>query len=160
MSKKLMNETNMKKIMLFILLICVGLGAYAVNYPTYKPSSTNRQVYSQPVVQSHVQPIGGYSTVATGGTTTTDEGSAISARGPRRVDYNDSNLPETGYVDGDTYTDDQGNTYYWYYGQWNDTPLLIDPGNPAPIGSPILPMLLFALMAGGAIALRRRQAQA
>lgn len=144
----------MKKYIM-ILMVLVSCGLYAIDYPTYKPVNSR---YSSPVSSPIEQPVyGAYSTVATGGTTTTGEGSLINS-GPRRVAY--SGPEPQSPKDGDTWTDQNGVTWE-YDGEdgWSKVSSS-DAGNPDPIGDPMLPMLLFALMAGGAIALRRRQAQA
>lgn len=144
----------MKKYIM-IVMVLVSCGLYAIDYPTYKPVNSR---YSSPVSSPVEQPVyGAYSTVATGGTTTFGEGSAISgySNGPRRA----PSMP--GAYIGET--KEEGDvTYVWNGSAWEreDDDTEEDPGNPFPVGDPILPMLLFALMAGGAIALRRRQAQA
>ena len=154
----------MKKVILswaFVLIATTASNLYAINYPSYShPSSSDRQVMGN--VQDF-QPTfyGGYSTIATGGTTTTGEGALTTApSGPRRTNYNGGSEPQNPDV-FDTWTVN-GTTYYWNGSQWVDgfgNPL--DPGvlgNDSPLGSPVLPMLLMALLAAGAVYLRRRKA--
>lgn len=77
-------DMNMKKLIMFFVLL-IPTVVMAVNYPTYKPNSRYGQPQEQQMYNS--QPTyGGYSTVATGGTTTTGEGSILNTpeiSGPR-----------------------------------------------------------------------------
>lgn len=41
----------MKKIVMLFVLVCVGLSAYAINYPTYKPSKLDREAAAQQQMQ-------------------------------------------------------------------------------------------------------------
>lgn len=157
----------MKKILSILILICMGLSAYAINYPTYKPDPRDRQMQpNQPAMQRQSAPVvGGYSTVATGGTTTTGEGSAVAARanGPRRTIYQQTppDNTEEEWYDG---------TNMWHYNpiteRWEDAlgtgefwHPKDDDENRQPVGSPLV-MLLFAAAACAAIRFRHRNAQA
>lgn len=160
----------MKKILSILILICMGLSAYAINYPTYKPDPRDRQMQpNQPAMQRQSAPVvGGYSTVATGGTTTTGEGSAVGgpARGPRRATITQPTPPENPEDGMEWY--DGHNT--WEYnsntGRWEDAlgtgafwHPKDDDENRQPVGSPLV-MLLFAAAACAAIRFRHRNAQA
>lgn len=161
----------MKKILSILILICMGLSAYAINYPTYKPDPRDRQMQpNQPAMQRQSAPVvGGYSTVATGGTTTTGEGSAVAARanGPRRVHAGGTTPPDPSedyeWVDDDyNYWVYNENAQQWEAGQlgtgefWHPKD---DDENRQPVGSPLV-MLLFAAAACAAIRFRHRNAQA
>lgn len=161
----------MRKSILIISLMTVVMAAFAINYPTYKPSSRDRQMQGQATMHSaQGQPISGYSTVATGGTTTTGEGSAIG--GPRRTTipgsdwgggYDEYGFPN-GASEGDVFTDESGTYIYSSTQGWVESSTYVKPGDigqsdQAPIGSPIV-MLLFAAMAAAVIAVRRHRALA
>lgn len=104
--------------------------------------------------------VGAYSIVATGGMTT-DQTAFNGRRGaPRRASYSGSTPPANPNV-GDTWTYN-GEEFQWNGENWvDDFGHVIDPGpwdkNNSPIGSPILPFLLFAVMACGVIYYRRRK---
>lgn len=153
----------MKKVILslaFVLIATTASNLYAINYPSYShPSSSDRQVMGN--VQDYQPTLyGGYSTIATGGTTTTGEGAMTAPSGPRRTNYNGGSMPG-GANDGDRWTSN-GKTYTYYGGTWyDDWGVPLDPGvlgNDSPLGSPVLPMLFMALLAAGAVYLRRRKA--
>lgn len=119
----------MKKILVFILLLS-GVSVFAVDFPNRNQQSTltNSQY-------------GGYSTVATGGTTTMGDGSIIEGG------YTPSAAPRRSSSIGDTYVDENGNVYVWDGTDWVANTQLENAGSPTPIGDAILPLLMcLALM--------------
>lgn len=153
---------NLRVVTIVTLLIIMILPVTAVNYPTYKPTRT---AYSTtPSVPSDDNSgnttYGGYSTTTSGGVTTYGEGSAIGARGPRRMPIggyteNPDGSPVENGSENETYIDSKGNTWVYYSdGGWEKVSSE-DAGNPMPIGSPLL-MLLFAAMAAAVVAWRRK----
>lgn len=150
----------MKKSILLISLMAVAMAVFAIDYPTYKPttpiyggggstgngnSGTTETTY------------GGYSTTTSGGVTTYGEGAATGpARGPRRT-------PSTpGSYEGETKIED-GKQWVWTGTDWV-VDEFYNPNDPnrsdqSPVGTPWI-MLLFAAMAAGVVAVRRRKAMA
>lgn len=157
--------SNMKRIFLTIAVIFgVGICAYAIDYPTYKSSVSRNGAISgdnvQPIQTSQYGVYG--NSVLTGGITTTGETgfSGNQTSGPRRAGVSGGGITtEDGYKGWDS----EGNVYFWSDddGCWEPTGEKLnpgDPGDPIPVGSPVLPMLFFALLAAGAVYLRRRKA--
>lgn len=151
-----------KQVMIMIGLLMAATAAMAINYPTYKPTrqpsmqQTNR---SQNVQGSQY---GAYSTVATGGTTTTGEGSAIG--GPRKVTVvNGNNVWESDETPSNQQAGDQWGNLVWDPGNgcWVDQyGVAYDkPYDPAPIGSPYV-LLLFAAAACGVVYYRQKRSKA
>lgn len=168
----------MKKFVLMIVLT-ISASAYAINFPTYRP------VYGTDFAPVEVDAIYrwdslfdsemlfcGYSTVATGGRTTDGDGSIADQHrnAPRRSGKSSfpSTRPDGSPLEIGDYCVIDGITYY-YLGNprgWStEGPMggngqLVQPGvaaNGSPIGSPILPFLLMALMACGVIYYRHRK---
>lgn len=150
----------MKKSILVISLMTVAMAVFAIDYPTYKPttpiyggggstgngnSGTTETTY------------GGYSTTTSGGVTTYGEGAAV---GPRRTNWgtNDPQNPQ----EGDTKIED-GKQWVYLNGDWvldgNYHAPDVDQSDQSPVGTPWI-MLLFAAMAAGVVAVRRRKAMA
>lgn len=145
----------MKRSILTISLMTVVMAAFAINYPTYKPTTptyggggSNGTGNTDNTGVTY----GGYSTVATGGTTTYGEGAATGpARGPRRnaeFDHKFENGQWWVYLNGEWVVD----------GNYRPTDAG-DQSDQSPIGTPWI-MLLFAAMAAGVVAVRRRKAMA
>lgn len=149
------------KSILLLLLLTLSTVVLAVNYPTYKPAQKSLSPSSSVTPQNvQYKQYSGYSTVATGGTTTMGEGSALS--GPRRTNYDSNNLPPQIGTEGDVYTDENGNVYVWNPEKriWEseDGEAYNPASDPAPIGSPVWPMMLMALGMAAVIFFRRRPA--
>lgn len=149
----------MKRNILFILL-AISTASMAVTYGvTHKPKNdvTPISVYDNKTLQTHQ--IGRYSTIATGGTTTTGEGSVLYDEdfvGPMRNTTYGGDQP-TSPQDGDVWVDANGVT--WIYNSstvtWTieeEDTKLDTAGNPLPIGEPLI-LLLFA----GIYLLRQRK---
>lgn len=142
----------MKKSILAISLMTVAMAVFAIDYPTYKPTTpTYGGGGSTSNGGDDNITYGGYSTTTSGGVTTYGEGAATGpARGPRSTPEEGDHKFENGqwwvYLNGDWVVD----------GNYHPT----DPGNKSdqsPIGTPWI-MLLFAAMAAGVVAVRRHRA--
>jgi len=150
---------NLRMVTIVTLLIIMILPVAAIDYPTYKPART---AYSTtPSVPSDDNSgnttYGGYSTTTSGGVTTYGEGSAIGANGPKRVKSDGTGVYNGEYltIDGVQCTWNE-ELQMWVDVDGETHTNLINPSDPAPIGSPLL-MLLFAAMAAAVVAWRRKK---
>lgn len=150
----------MKKHILLFLLLCVCTMVSAIDYPAYNPRYTTYEPFGTTTytpAYTAQSAYGFYSVVATGGTTTTGEGTATR---PRRTAYSGSTPPDTG-TDGDTWTDSNGKKWRWdsALDEWVGDRSQEDAGNPNPVGAPTV-LFLFAALSAFCIALRQRTQKA
>lgn len=148
----------------------VAVPAGAVTYPTYKspvPHYTRTMGGNRAaggVGQDGRKHRNGTHTPSTltGGVTTTGEG-GITTR--RFADYTPDDYSDMGDIDakdGDTYTDGNGETWVWdsLMGWIKKSNSGANQGeadeNQMPMGDPVLPLVLMAILACGAVYLRRR----
>lgn len=155
---------------IFLMTTIVAVPAGAVTYPTYKspvPHYTRTMGGNRAaggVGQDGRKHRNGTHTPSTltGGVTTTGEG-GITTR--RFTDYNSSDYGSTDDIEnpkeGDTYTDGV-DTYVWdsMLGWIKKSNSGANQGeadeNQMPMGDPVLPLVLMAILACGAVYLRRR----
>lgn len=152
----------MKKSILMISLMTVAMAVFAIDYPTYKPTTpTYGGGGSTSNGGDDNTTYGGYSTTTSGGVTTYGEGAATGpARGPRRTNWGTSEPQNP--QEGDTKIED-GKQWVYLNGDWvldgNYHAPDVNQSDQSPVGTPWV-MLLFAAMAAGVVAVRRRKAMA